>query len=81
MKYTKRLIENELDRKLNSSGCVLVKGPKFCGKSTMCEQYAKSITALKTTNAIELARMDPSSALIGNKPHLVAKSPGIMEYY
>ena len=70
-KYIKRLVENSLQRKLMSSGCVLVNGPKFCGKSTMCSQYAKSITALKTDNAIALASADPASALKGENPHLI----------
>lgn len=70
-KYIKRLIESELIRKLNSSGCVLVTGPKFCGKTTMCEQYAKSMLALKTTNSIDLAQADPKSALVGKTPRLI----------
>ncbi len=71
MVYIKRLMEPILERKLNSSGCVLVSGPKFCGKTTMCEKYAKSKTSLKTTNQIELAQADPYSTLIGEKPHLI----------
>lgn len=70
-KYKKRLAEKILDIKLNSSGCVVVSGPKFCGKSTMCERFAKSVTPLKTTNAIALALADPRSALSGEKPHLI----------
>lgn len=70
-KYKKRLAEKTLEIKLNSSGCVVVSGPKFCGKSTMCERFAKSITPLKTTNSIELALADPRSALSGRKPHLI----------
>ena len=69
--YISRLAEQTLLTKLNSSGCVVVTGPKFCGKSTMCEEFAKSVTALKTTNSIELAKADPKSALIGAKPHLI----------
>ena len=69
--YIPRLAEHTLITKLNSSGCVVVTGPKFCGKSTMCEQFAKSTVALKTTNAIDLARIDPASALTGDKPHLI----------
>lgn len=69
--YINRTIEPYLKRKLKSSGCVLVSGPKFCGKTTMCEHYAKSITSLKTSNAIKLALADPKSALIGEKPHLI----------
>lgn len=78
--YTNRLAEKTLEAKLNSSGCVLVSGPKFCGKSTMCERFAKSVTPLKTTNSIELARSDPRSALSGETPHLIdewQKAPDI----
>ena len=69
--YIPRLAEQTLITKLNSAGCVVVAGPKFCGKSTMCEEYAKSVTALKTSNSIELAKADPRSALVGEKPHLI----------
>ena len=69
--YVNRLAEKILEVKLNSSGCVVVSGPKFCGKSTMCERFAKSVTPLKTTNAIELALADPHSALFGETPHLI----------
>ena len=78
--YTSRLAEKTLEMKLNSSGCVLVSGPKFCGKSTMCERFAKSVTPLKTSNSIELARSDPRSALSGKTPHLIdewQKAPDI----
>jgi len=44
--YISRLAEQTLLTKLNSSGCVVVTGSKFCGKSTMCEEFAKSVTAL-----------------------------------
>ena len=69
--YIPRLAENSLRRKLNSSGCVVVSGPKFCGKSTLCQEFAKSATSLKTTNAIELANADPYSSLKGENPHLI----------
>ena len=69
--YIPRLAEKTLERKLNSSGCVVVSGPKFCGKSTLCNEYAKSTTTLKTSNAINLAKADPASALVGENPHLV----------
>lgn len=69
--YRPRLAEKILERKLNSSGCVLVTGPKFCGKSTLCGRYAQSITALKDAISIDLADADPRSALIGKSPHLI----------
>lgn len=70
-KYIKRLAENDLIKKLNSSGCVLVSGPKFCGKSTMCNQYARSSVALITNNDIEIAEADPRYLLNGETPHLI----------
>ena len=78
--YVRRLAEKTLEVKLNSSGCVVVSGPKFCGKSTMCEKFAKSVTFLNTANAIELALTDPRSALFGENPHLIdewQKAPDI----
>lgn len=81
--YITRLAESTLVKKLKSSGCVLVKGPKFCGKSTMCSRYANSIIELKTSNAIELASSDPKSALEGEYPHLIdewQKVPEIWNY-
>lgn len=69
--YITRIAEKTLLTKLNSSGCVVAVGPKFCGKSTMCGEFANSVTALKTTNSIELANADPRSALIGDTPHLI----------
>ncbi len=81
--YIPRLAESTLVKKLKSCGCVLVKGPKFCGKSTMCSRYANSIIELKTDNAIALANSDPRSALDGNTPHLIdewQKVPEIWNY-
>ena len=78
--YVERLMESVLRAKLNSCGCVLVTGPKFSGKSTMCLRYAKSVTELKTENDIEVAKIDPKSALKGKSPHLIdewQKSPDI----
>lgn len=71
MKYLSRLIDIELEKKLKSCGGVLVQGPKWCGKSTTCERFAKSVTSLKTNSAIELAKADPISTLHGATPHLI----------
>ena len=69
--YMPRLLENELEANLNSSGCVLIAGPKFCGKTTLGKKYAKSETNLKTSNDILLAEIDPKSALLGDRPHII----------
>ena len=62
-----------MDEKLNSSGCVLVTGPKFCGKTTLCQRFAKSCVSLKNGNVIDLANSDPRGMLKGERPHLVGE--------
>ena len=78
--YYKRLIEEAIDRKLRSSGAVLVAGPKFCGKTTTCMLYQKSFVKLNTKQAISMARMDSKGVLVGEKPRLIdewQKAPDI----
>lgn len=69
--YRKRLAENILNEKLNSSGCVLVTGPKFCGKTTLCQRFGKSSVSLKNGNTIALANSDPKGVLKGEYPRLI----------
>lgn len=69
--YYERLIEKEIERKLKSSGAVLVAGPKFCGKTTTCMKYQKSFVKLNTKQAIAMARMNPGGVLDGETPRLI----------
>ena len=57
-KYYSRLIEKEIDRKLKSSGAVVIVGPKFCGKTT-------------TAMLIQIVSMNPTPYLEGDKPRLI----------
>lgn len=70
-KYYKRLIEDQLQKKLKSSGAVLVAGPKFCGKTTTCMLYQKSFIKLNTEQSINIAKMNPKGVLIGENPRLI----------
>ncbi len=38
--YKPRVVDGVLEKKLRSSGAVLVEGPKWCGKTTTSEQHA-----------------------------------------
>lgn len=69
--YISRLAEKTLSDKLNSCGCVLVKGPKSCGKTTLCKRFAKSSVSLRKRNEIALANSDPKAMLKGESPHLI----------
>ena len=69
--YYQRLIEKEIEKKLKSSGAIVVAGPKFCGKTTTCMLYQKSFIKLNTRQAITMARMNPKAVLNGEKPRLI----------
>lgn len=78
--YYQRLVEKEIERKLQTSGAVVVAGPKFCGKTTTCMLYQKSFAKLNTQQTIAMARMDPKGVLQGDKPRLIdewQKAPDI----
>lgn len=69
--YYKRLIESEIERKLATSGAIVVAGPKFCGKTTTCMLYQKSFIKLNTRQVIALAKLDPKAMLDGETPRLI----------
>lgn len=69
--YLKRYAEKDIERALNSSGAVVVAGPKFCGKTTTSMRFQHSYTRLNTDNNIKLARLNPEQALVGESPRLI----------
>lgn len=69
--YYKRLIEQEIELKMRTSGALVVAGPKFCGKTTTCMLYQKSFVKLNTQQAISMTRMNPKAVLNGEKPRLI----------
>ncbi len=78
--YYSRLVEQEIELKLKTSGAVVVAGPKFCGKTTTCMLYQKSFVKLNTIQSIAMARMNPKGVLNGEKPRLIdewQKAPDI----
>lgn len=69
--YYDRYIEKQIERALKTSGALVVAGPKFCGKTTTCMRYQKSVMKLNTAQTIRMAAMDPSMVLKGEKPRLI----------
>ena len=69
--YYPRYIEQSIKRTMNSSGAVLVTGPKFCGKTTTCMRFQKSNIKLNTNQVISLVSMNPRQALAGERPRLI----------
>lgn len=74
-KYLKRCIDTRLKDKLDSSGAVWIKGPKWCGKSTTAEQFASSAVYMQSRKErdqnIALARNAPELFLAGETPRLI----------
>lgn len=73
--YLPRIADEVLKDCLDSSGAVLITGPKWCGKSTTAEQVAKSVVYMQNKNDqaqnIELAKVNPSLFLQGVPPKLI----------
>lgn len=84
MGYIKRLIENDLIRKMSASGAVLIKGPKSCGKTETASQYAKSILRMDRDPQVSvIMKTNPQLLLEGETPRLIdewQEQPEIWNY-
>lgn len=74
-KYKERIADDIIKRKLNSSGAVLVVGPKWCGKTTTSEQHSGSVNyisdPMNLNKNLILAEININSLLEGKKPKLL----------
>lgn len=70
-KYYKRIIEEKIEKKLKTSGAILVAGPKFCGKTTTSMIFQKSFIKLNTVSSVKIAKMNPKGVLMGEYPRLI----------
>lgn len=72
MKYHSRVVDDELERRLASTGAVVIEGPKACGKTETARQIAASEVLLDVDpNAREAIAVDPGLVLEGNTPRLI----------
>lgn len=75
MKYYKRIVDEEINNKLSFMGAVLIKGPKWCGKTTSAKKVAKSVIEMQDPdngeNYLNIANEKPSILLNGDKPRLI----------
>ncbi len=73
--YKPRIADSILEDKLDAMGCVLIEGPKYCGKTTLASQHAKSVLYMsdpdtRSQNLI-LAQTNISRLLQGATPRLI----------
>jgi len=75
MDYIKRIVDEQIEKKLSYVGAVVIKGPKWCGKTTSAKRLAKSVLEMQNPdlqdNYLELANTRPSLLLEGDKPRLI----------
>ena len=71
-----RIADNVLRRRLAGTDAVLVRGPKWCGKTTICVRHAKSVLHMADSDTrVQNLRMTNciSFLLKGENPRLIDK--------
>ncbi|MDD4065589.1 MAG: DUF4143 domain-containing protein [Bacilli bacterium] len=75
IKYLPRLIDSSIEDILQDFTAVQIRGPKWCGKTSTCEHFAKSEIKFNTKKQKEefeqIYSTDPSLFLKGDKPRLI----------
>lgn len=73
--YKPRIADTILEDKLDATGCVLIEGPKYCGKTTLACQHAASTLFMADpdtrTQNLTLAQVNVSRLLQGSVPRLI----------
>lgn len=75
MNYIPRIVDGQIKHRLGQSGALLVCGPKWCGKTSTCEQFAASSLKMRDPDTyasnMEAAVVRPSLLLRGERPRLI----------
>ena len=84
MPYQPRVVDGELRTRLESTGAVVVEGPKGCGKTATARQVAASEVLLDVDeNARRAIAIEPSLVLAGPTPRLIDEwqiEPGVWNH-
>lgn len=79
--YLPRLVDEKVERYLRIFGAVEIAGTKWCGKTWTALRHANSVSYVD--QSLALATDDPSSMLVGERPHVVdewQRVPAIWDY-
>jgi predicted AAA+ superfamily ATPase len=72
LSYIARISDEELKRKLNASGALLIRGMKACGKTQSAKQLAASIISFDQDEQVPLLmETAPQRLLLGDTPRLI----------
>ena len=74
-KYLPRVIDSILDEYLEAFGAILIRGPKWCGKTITAKQRASSVLQMQDPDNfrayLDMANFMPSRLLEGDTPRLI----------
>lgn len=71
-RYNERLLDQKIAKKLQSTGGILLKGVRFCGKTTTASHHAASSVRFDKSEMIrEQAALAPQIVLQGKTPRLI----------
>jgi len=79
--YIPRLIDEKLSEFLDLFGAVEVAGTMWCGKTWTSMAFGESITRVGQSSVKETAQADPSTALIGERPHVIDEWQDVPEIW
>jgi predicted AAA+ superfamily ATPase len=70
--YIKRIVDDQIERKMAALGAVVIEGPKACGKTMTAQRLAASEVRLDVDEGVrQAAALDPASVLDGPVPRLI----------
>ena len=74
-RYINRVVDAVIEKKLKVTGAVVIRGPKWCGKTRSAKEYAKSEIDLQNVETADdykkVAENDIALLLEGDKPRLI----------
>ena len=83
--YRQRIADGILALKLSAMGAILVEGAKWCGKTTTCEQLARSALYMASPDRrreyLALAELDLGRLLTGAKPRLIDEWQDVPQFW
>jgi len=71
-RYFPRLLETKIKEKMAVRGCIVIEGPKWCGKSTTSRRFAKTVVELQDPSVYEEYKM---FAEMGNRNLFAGERP------
>ncbi len=71
--YFVRCVEEAIKAKISTHSVIFLEGISSCGKATTAQLFSKGSYWLNKKDSIDLAKIDPSIALIGSQPRLITE--------